>query len=137
MKIKSNKGVTLTELMSSIVIISMTVFSLIGVLVNMNVLNELNRERTLAVVHAQHIMEEIKDSHFTGLEMIINNGGFNLSTGQLSTAPYNFLPLPNESIITSIVSSGNPLRIEVRVNWLAKGVSSRAYTLESLKTNGS
>lgn len=103
----------------------------------MSVLNEFNRERTLAVVHAQHMMEEIKNSYFTGLETAINSGMFNRSATQLSLAPYNFIPLSNESINTSIVSAGNPLTIEVRVNWLARGQSTRSYTLESLKTNGS
>ena len=137
MKLKSIKGVTLTELMATIFITSMTLFSLIGVFVNMSVLTEFNRDYTLAVVHAQHIMEEIKNNHFTGLETDINNGLFDLSATQLSASAYNFTPLSSESINTSIISSGNPLRIEVSVNWLARGQIPRSYTLESLKTHGS
>ena len=137
MKLRSNKGVTLTELMSTTLITSMTIFSLIGVFVNMNILNEYNREHTLAVVHAQHMMEEIKYSHFTGLETAINSGMFNLNSTQLSTAPYNFTPLPSESINTNIISAGNPLRIQVQVAWLARGQNAKTYTLEILKTNGS
>lgn len=137
MKLRSNKGISLTELLATTFITGMTALSLIGVILNTSILNEYNKERTLAVVHAQQIMEEIRNTNFTGLEMAINNGILNITTNQLSTYPYNFTTLPSETINTSVVSGGNPLRIQVSVNWLAKGKAARSYTLESIRTNGS
>ena len=39
---------------------------------NCTILNEFNRNRTIAISHAQYIMEDIKDQDFSGLQVRIN-----------------------------------------------------------------
>ncbi len=137
MKLKSRSGLTLIEIMVSAIVMTIAVIAIIGIFNNTMVLNEFNRERTVAMTHAQCIMEEIKNAGFAGLETNINNNVWDRTQAQLSASPYNLTVLFNESVDTAVVTSGDPLRISVTVNWQDHNSNPRTTTIQTLKTNGS
>ena len=130
----NDKGFTLFEILISSMVIVAAILGVIGTLGNLLVLSELNRGKTMAVAHGQYIMETIKNAGFTNLETDINSGNFDYTTTELSSNPFNFDVLFNETVDTIVVSGPNPLRISVRVNWQDRMNNTRAITFETLKS---
>lgn len=135
MRVRSNKGFTLAELLISAFIVTITAVGLVGAMSNMAVLNERNRELVFAVDHAQYVLEQINAASFSGLETAITGGSWDLNANTLSANPYNFTVLNNESVATNVVTSGDPLRFAVQINWTDKSGSARSFILETLRTN--
>jgi len=134
-KIKS--GFTLSELLLAAAILVFVLAGLLALFANCLILNEANRNLTVATSHAQYIMEEIKDAaelDFTQLELRINNGDWDLNASQIQAAPYNLTALGNESIDTN-AQSGNPLGISVIVQWNDRGQRPRSTELDTLIAN--
>jgi Tfp pilus assembly protein PilW len=135
-KIKS--GFTLSELLLAAAILVFVLAGLLALFLNCMVLNEANRNLTVATTHAQYIMEEIKDAaetDFTQLESRINNGDWDLNAIQIQAAPYNLTVLSNESIDTNVTVSGNPLGVSVIVRWNDRGQRPRSAELATLIAN--
>ena len=135
-KIKS--GFTLSELLLAAAILVFVLAGLLALFLNCLILNEANRNLTVATSHAQYIMEEIKDAadpDFTQLESKINNGDWDLNASQIQAAPYNLTVLSNESINTNVTQSGNPLGISVIVQWNDRGGRPRSTELDTLTAN--
>jgi len=135
MDFKNNKGLTLPELLVAAFVAVVAFVSIMGALSNITILNEFDRDITLAAVHGQYIMEELSCAAFGSLETNINNGTWDFNTNQLSTNPYNFTVINAESINTTAVNTGDPLQIRVQVNWQDRRGTGRTYTLETLRTN--
>ncbi|MCG2711609.1 MAG: hypothetical protein L6416_04715 [Candidatus Omnitrophica bacterium] len=130
----NKKGFTLFEILISSMIIVTAIIGVVGTLGNLIVLSEINRGKTLAVIHGQYVMETIKDAGFTNLETDINNGDYDYTTGELSSNPFNFEVLLNEAVDTQVISGGNPLRISVTVTWQDRTSNTRTLTFETLKS---
>lgn len=130
----SDKGFTLFEILVSSMIIVAAVIGVVGTLSNLIVLCELNRGKTLAVVHGKYMMETIKDAGFAGLETNINNGDYDYATTDLSSSPFNFDVLFNETINTQVISAGNPLRLSVTITWQDRMSNVRSLTFETLQS---
>jgi len=133
MKFSKKEGFTLIEILIASVIISAAVLAIIGTLANTVVLSEINRDKTLAVIHGQYILEMLKDESFTSLENDINNGDFDFSMSELSATPFGFTVLRNETIDTQVVTSGDPLRLSVTISWKDRGNNPRSLTFETLR----
>ena len=101
--------------------------------VNCLFLNDATRNLTLASSHAQYIMEEIKNSDFTGLESAITSGSWDWQSEDIIAK--NLVFLRNESIDTGIFRSGNPLGISVRVSWNDRNGRARQKELQTLVTD--
>ncbi len=134
MKLLNKKGFTLFEILISSIVIVTAILGVIGTLGNLLVLSELNRGKTLAVIHGRYIMETIKDAGFTNLETNINNGDYDYTTNELSGNPFNFTTLLNETVDTQVISGGNPLRISVTVSWQDRKSNARTLTFETLQS---
>lgn len=135
LRVKSQTGFTLFEIMVASVVIVIGIIGMVGTFSNLLVLGELNREKTLAVVHGQFLMETIQDEAFTTLEVDINNGDFDYTSNDLTANPFNFNVLLNETVDTQVVSGGNPLHISVTVTWQDRMNNIRIMDFETLKTN--
>ena len=131
-KLKNNKGFTLFEIMISSMIIVTAIIGVVGTLGNLLVLSELNRGKTIAVLHGQYIMETIKENGFIDLETDINNGDYDYTTTELGANPFNFDVLLNETVDTQVVTGGNPMRVAVTVSWQDRMNNVRTITFETL-----
>ncbi len=130
----NKKGFTLFEILIASMVIVTAILGVVGTLGNLMVLSELNRGKTLAVIHGQYIMETIKDAGFTNLEADINNGEYDYTANDLAANPFNFTTLLNETVDTQVVSGGNPLRISVTVSWQDRRNNTRTLTFETLQS---
>ena len=138
-KIKS--GFTLSELLLAAAILVFVLAGLLALFANCLILNETNRNLTVATSHAQYIMEEIKDAaelDFAQLESRINNGDWDLNASQIQAAPYNLTALSNETIDTNVTQQDNDpdlLIVSVIVQWNDRGQRPRSAQLETLIAN--
>lgn len=128
----SYRGFTLSELLLAAAILVFALAGLLAFFLNCLILNEANRNLTIASTHAQYIMEQVKDTDFAQIEAKINNGDWDLNTSQIQSAPYNLAVLGSESIDTVVTQSGNPLGISVRVQWSERAGRSRSMQLDTL-----
>ena len=132
-----NRGFSLAEILLAVAILAFVLVGLLALFINCLVLNESNRNLTVATTHAQYIMEEIRNMDFTQLESKINNGDWDLNATQIQSAPYNLNALNNESINTEYViqSDVNLLGISVIVTWNDRGQRPRNVELDTLIAN--
>ena len=80
--------------------------------------NEANRNSTVAITHAQYVMEEIRSTTFTSIENEIDvNFRWDLDTDDLKAVPYNLTTLNNEEVDVSVTTVGNILEVTVDMSW--------------------
>lgn len=130
---KKRKAFSLSELILGIAILGFVLSSLLSLFVHCYFLNESSRNLNIATSHASSVLEYIRSQPFWGLEERINNGEYNYDTAEISSL-FNYT-LNNESITTSVIQTGNPLGIRVRVSWLERINRARSLELETLTTN--
>ncbi len=136
-----NRGFTLSELLLAAAILAFVLAGLLALFANCLILNEANRNLTVATSHAQYIMEEIRDSgdaDFTQLESKINNHDWDLNASQIQSAPYNLTALSNESIDTNVTrkdNNPNLLIVSLIVHWNDRGQRQRSVELDTLIVN--
>ena len=130
---KNQKGLTLTELLFATTILVFALCGLLEFYVNCLFLNDSTRNLTLAMSHAQYILEEIKDSDFISLEPAIIGGIWDWDETDISSK--NLALLNNESIDTNVFQSGNPLGVVVSINWNDRNGRIRQRQLQTLITD--
>ena len=130
---KYSKGVTLIELLFATVILVVALCGLLEFYVNCLFLNDSTRNLTLAVSHAQYVMEEISDSDFASLESAVVNGSWDWNEAEISSK--NLMSLSDETIDTAIFQSGDPLGIAVLVSWKDRNGRSQQKVLQTLVTD--
>jgi len=126
------QGVTLVELMIATTILVFALCALLNFYVSCLFLDDSTRNLTLAMSHAQYIMEEIKNSDFSGLEFDITSGSWDWDETDISSK--NLVLLNSESIDTSIFQSGTPLGVTVKVNWQDQNGRDRQRQIKTLIT---
>ena len=115
MYIKHSRGLTLSELLLAAAILAFVLCGFLVLFLNCSFLNESNRNLTLAVSHAQYIMEDIKNTYFSEIKTRIDGGDWDLATADIIAE--GLTVLANESIDTSHGSDDNPLEVVVTVQW--------------------
>ena len=115
MYIKHSRGLTLSELLLAAAILAFVRCGFLVLFLNCSFLNESNRNLTLAVSHAQYIMEDIKNTYFSEIKTRIDGGDWDLATADIIAE--GLTVLANESIDTSHGSDDNPLEVVVTVQW--------------------
>jgi len=126
----SSKGFALPELLISVVItLCFAILGLTLFYVNGQLINEANRNLSVAVSHAQFAMEDIKNSNFATLKTDIANGNWNWNSTVINAA--GLTALKNETIHTSSTGT-NPLDITVTVSWQDRTLQNRTFVLETL-----
>ena len=132
-KKKPTQGLTLSELILTAAILAFALCGLLALFVNCSFLNESNRNSTLGKMHAQYVMEDIRNSDFTGLESAITSGSWDWDETDIISR--NLVLISNESIDTNIFQSGNPLGVSVRVDWKDLRGRDRYTMLQTLITD--
>lgn len=139
------KAVTLVEVLLGMVLLTFALVAVLALFANCIIMNESNRNLTIALSHAQFVMEEMRgevegNTTLLSLRDKIEDSDFLLAGLQ---------KLPNETIVaccyntTSVAwccpPSGScpdedPLRIRVTSSWDDRGGRTRSISLESLIT---
>ncbi|MFC1658580.1 hypothetical protein ACFL1D_04245 [Candidatus Omnitrophota bacterium] len=130
---RNSSGLTLAELLLAAAIMAFAVCGLIALFVNCSFLNETNRNSTLGKMHAQYVLEEIRNANFTGVESAITSGNWDWAEADILAR--SLVPLLNESIDTGVFQSGNPLGVSVRVDWQDRRGRARQTQLQTLITD--
>ena len=133
MRKNNSKGITLTELLLAAGIMVFVLASLMVLFIHCFFLNNTNRNRSLALHHAQYILEEIRDADFATAEYSVTNGAWDW--GQTEILANNLILLNGETIDTSVTQSGDPLGVMVTVNWLGSRGRPSLIHLRTLLTD--
>lgn len=129
MSLMNKKGFTLIELLIAAAIFAFAMSGILLMFTNCAFLDEANRNKSIATIHAETAMEYIKSQSFTTIQnnLCNNNGIWSL------TAILNPVGLTNEGINVSCTQNCcnnlNWLDMTVNVSWFDKGQRSRSLTL--------
>lgn len=129
------RGFSLSELLLAAAISVFVLACLLLLFINCAILNDSNRNLTIASAHAQYVMEDIRDAadtDFSLLESKVNNGDWDLDANEIQSAPYNLDPLKSETIDAGVTQSGNPLGIRVIVQWSDRMSRLRQTSLDTI-----
>jgi len=111
------KTLTLAEVLIATVFLTVVFSGILMLVISCMLLNEANRNSTVAITHAQYIMEEVRDTSFGSVQGAINSGVWDLDATELASAPYNLVVLNSELIDTSVTTVGSLLEIIVDISW--------------------
>ncbi|MDD3375064.1 MAG: hypothetical protein PHY73_05005 [Candidatus Omnitrophica bacterium] len=135
MKIKfrifNRKALSLPELLLAVFILAFSISSILLLFIRCGYLNEANRNLSQSAMHAQYIMEEIKNKNFTQMQQDVNNGYWNWDSATIASK--GFSPLDNETTITQRTGT-NPTTVTTTIYWTDKNGRNRNYTLSSIFT---
>lgn len=132
----TNKGFTLVELLIATAIFAFVMSGILLMLISCASLDEANREKSIATIHAETAMENIRSQGFATIQANYPPGGTSYALNLTGLNITN--PLTNENINFTTQyccdSTGNPnclncLNITVNVLWLDKGQRNRNLTL--------
>jgi len=125
----NKKSFTLSELLLAVTILAISLGSILLALVQCFLLNEANRNLTIALTHAEYVLEEIKNTNFESIKTKIENGDWDWDSSEI--ASQGLIPLNNENIDTAVTGT-TLLDIEVTVTWKDRGLRNRSTSLETL-----
>lgn len=124
-------GFIFIELMLVIAIFAVTLPLLLQSFISVTLLNERSQNSTIAISHAQYVMEEIKDTYFNNIADNINNGNWDWNSAAISSNGLG--ALVNENINTE-VSGTDLLNIIITVSWNDRDGRIRNTQLNTLIT---
>ncbi len=133
MRTSFDRGVTLVEVMLAAGILIFALSGMLALFIHCMNLNQASRHTAEASSHAQMIVEQIRTTNFGAIEGNITQ--WNLTTSQLQSSPYSLNTLTNETAITNVTISGNPLGISVTVAWDERGSRSMSTRVDTLLTD--
>lgn len=131
----NSRGVTLAEAVLAAAVMVFVMSGILGFFIHCSLLNEGNCNSSVAMDHAQYIMEEIRDTTFSQIQSNINNGIWDLNATVLANAPYNLVVLNNEFIDTEVFQAGDPLGFSVTVIWNDRKQRARNIAFRTLLTD--
>ena len=136
-KLASNRmsltGFTLAEVILAAAILVFALAGLLFLFISCMLLNESSRNRSIAITHAQFVLEEIKNTNFDVIETNINAGNWNWDEAEIENE--NLPVLKSEAIETTVSASGDPAGVLVTVSWQDRLGAYRNITLNSLFTD--
>ena len=125
------RALTLAEVMIAAAVLILVCSMLYLLFVNCIILNQLNRERTIAMSHAEYIMEEIRNESFTGLHAKIMTSNF-WDWDEADITAAELQALTGESInVTSDDSVADLLDVSVTVSWTNRRSETGQETLRT------
>ncbi|MCX5714428.1 MAG: prepilin-type N-terminal cleavage/methylation domain-containing protein [Candidatus Omnitrophica bacterium] len=126
--IKNAKGFSLAELLLAAAILALLSSMLLQTAISSFILNQTNRNSSIAIIHAQYAMEEIKGTNFDNIKPDIDSGSWNWSSTDISGKGLS--PLPGETISTQETGT-SLLNVMVTVNWEDKTGRNRNVSLQT------
>ena len=132
MQWRFKKGFTLPELLLAVAILAFVITSILLLFINCALLNEANRNLSIASSHAQFVMEDIRGSastSFATLKSSIDAGNWDWNTTAINSR--GLTALSNEAIDTQ--SSGTePVDVVVTITWKDRSGKNRSAAIETL-----
>lgn len=134
---KNKKGFTLSELLLVSAILAFVLCAILLTFISCTLLNEANRNLTVAISHAEYVMEEImvkikdKDIDLADIQSNITAGYWDWDSAAINAKELS--PLRNE-VIDTVSSGTDPLDVVVTVNWQDQSGRARSTFLETLFT---
>ena len=114
-------------------IMAFTLTGLLALFLSCMLLNEANRNLTLAAGHAQFVLEEIKNTDFSLVLSKINNNDWNWNETDIGSK--GLTALTQESIVTTKVGSAtDPLDVLVTLSWQDRIGHAKSLELETIFT---
>lgn len=123
------KGFTLSELLLAAAILAFVLCALLYSFISCMLLNEANRNLTGAVIHAEYVMEEMRNVDFSLVSTNIAAGYWDWNNQTI--AAKGLTALRNETIDTQ-ASGTDPLDVTVTVSWQDRNARNRSMSLETL-----
>jgi len=111
------KALTIPEVLIAAMVLVVVLSGILMLFISCMLLNEANRNSTVAITHAQYIMEEIRSTPFSSIQAMAGSGTWDLDATELAASPYNLTTLDAEEIDTTVTSVGNLLGVVVDVSW--------------------
>ncbi len=111
------KALTIPEVLVATIFLTVVLSGILMLFINCMFLNEANRNSTVAITHAQYIMEEIRSVPFTSIQTMADNGDWDLDATELEASPYGLSVLDVEAIDTTVTAVGDLLEATVAVSW--------------------
>ena len=111
---RRRKGFTLLELILAAVMLAVALSVVLIEFLSCSLLSEASRNLTRATMHAQYVMEDIKNNTFADIKAKIDSGYWDWDSNAISS--HGLSPLRDESIDTD-ESGTDLLDITVKVSW--------------------
>ena len=133
------KGVTLVEVVISVMVLGIVLGGILMVFMNCMFLNDANRNTARAIGHAQYVMEdimrEIKNTTCVAVNATIAGVGWDWNTGAITGE--GLTPLDNEGIgtIAAWENFDDLLNVTVTVGWWDRRARARSIFLRTLFTD--
>lgn len=125
------RGFTLIEILLTAAFLVFTVSAILMLFANCILLNAGNRALTVAMSHAQMVMEEIRDTNFSVIETNITNNYWDWDVSAIEGK--GLIALSEEAIDTNKIGAGSDLlNIMVTVSWEGRNQRSKSVSLETL-----
>ena len=124
------KSFTLPELILATAILAIALCSILMSFYACFFLNEANRNRSIAISHAQYILEDIKSMDFDYIEDDINDGDWDWTIGGIES--HGLLPLPNETTDAAASNASGLINTSVTVYWKDRGLRDRNLSIITL-----
>lgn len=128
-KKKSSQGFTLPELLLTAAILAYALSMMLMLFINTTALNQTSRNLTTATIHAEYIMESLKNTAFAQIATNITSGLWTWNTAAVTS---NGLTALNTENIATTYSGTNPLTVTVAVTWQDNRGRSRSKSLSTL-----
>ncbi|MFH1771594.1 MAG: hypothetical protein ABH872_02150 [Candidatus Omnitrophota bacterium] len=126
---QKKKSFTLSEVLLAAVILAVSFCALLLVFITSALLNASSRGLTVAMTHAQYIMEEVKNTNFSQIKTDINNNVWDLGVSDIESRGLS--PLNSETIDTEVTGTAL-LDITVTVNWQERSGRNMSTAIETL-----
>lgn len=130
------KGFTLVEVLIAVAIFVFAMAGILHMFITCAFLNQANRNKSIATIHAEFVMEDImeymRNGDLISLQGNISSGMWNWDQGDIES---NCTTIINDSeeIATSCINATNPLNITVEVSWKDKAQTKiRSLELKTL-----
>jgi type II secretory pathway pseudopilin PulG len=126
---RKTKAFTLVELLLVAAILSYALSAILATFTNTLAFNEMSRNLTTATTHAEHILENVRNTTFSNVSTNISSGTWNWNA---TTITSNGLTALNSESISTSSSGTNPLTVTVTVSWNDLQGRSRSKALQTI-----
>lgn len=126
-----NKGFTLAELLLAVSLLAIALTAILLVYINCILLNDSNRNLTIALTHAHFALEEVKSTSFTNIIPTYNGVTWN----QADITAKGLTVLNSEQIdFTAAIEGGDPnfLNVSTTVFWEDRNGRERNTSMRTL-----
>jgi len=123
---RSQSGFTLAEIIVAAGVLGFCISAILAFFINAVALNEISRNQTTAVSHAQYVLESIRNVKLADLPTQITNKEWDWNTAAIGTE--GLMALKDEAIVTTSTGTA-PVTVTVTVSWSESSGRVRSFTV--------